>query len=97
MTRQEDRDSVPLDEEGELRVTATIDACGLACPLPLLKAKQGLRRAELGECIRILATDGGSVRDFHSFARLSGNRLRSFHQRDGIYSYVIEKGVQNHS
>ena len=55
----------------ESTFNAEIDARGLSCPLPLLKAKQGLNGLNAGESLLVLATDGGSVRDFHSFVKLS--------------------------
>jgi tRNA 2-thiouridine synthesizing protein A len=45
-----------------------LDATGLQCPMPLLKAKRALNAMEAGQCLRVLATDRGSVRDFRVFA-----------------------------
>ena len=70
----------------------TIDARGLACPLPLLKAKQGLHQITSGESLVVLATDVGSVRDFHSFIDLSEHQLIDFTEVADHYRYVIEKG-----
>lgn len=92
MTRQDDIDSVGQGPAGPV-LAATIDARGLACPLPLLRAKQGLNRAACGERIKVLATDSGSVRDFHSFAALSGNQLLHFSEAAGVYTYVLEKHI----
>jgi len=71
----------------------TIDATGLSCPLPLLKAKQGLHQIDVGEQIEVLATDAGSVRDFHTFIELSEHYLVAFEEADKHYRYVIEKGA----
>lgn len=68
-----------------------VDARGLSCPLPLLKAKQALNKMHTGERLRVLATDVGSVRDFRTFAELSGNRLLESTEQDGCYSYILEK------
>ncbi|BFM14960.1 sulfurtransferase TusA family protein [Maricurvus nonylphenolicus] len=70
---------------------AEIDASGLSCPLPLLKAKQGLNKVNSGECIKVIATDAGSVRDFHSFAELSGHKLVSFEETAERYIYILQK------
>lgn len=70
---------------------AEVDASGLSCPLPLLKAKLQLNQVNVGECIKVIATDAGSVRDFHSFADLSGHQLVSFEQYDGRYIYILKK------
>ncbi len=75
----------------EVTIKSTIDASGLTCPLPLLKAKQGLKTLASGECLRVIATDAGSVRDFNAFAELSGNQLVAFEESDNRYIYVLKK------
>ncbi|TDP88312.1 TusA-related sulfurtransferase [Aquabacterium commune] len=59
----------PMDIHKEL------DARGLTCPLPILKAKKALSDMHSGEVLKVLATDPGSVRDFQAFARQTGNDL----------------------
>ena len=74
-------------------VALEVDACGLMCPMPLLKAKQGLRNIQIGERIRVLATDAGSLKDFVSFAQLTYQLIEGFYfnESDGVYVYVICK------
>ena len=69
-----------------------IDATGLACPMPLLKAKQALNKLRSGDMLRVLATDAGSVRDFQVFAEQSGNSLLESTEEEGVYRYLIQKG-----
>lgn len=52
-----------------------VDARGLNCPLPILKAKKALNGMQSGQTVRIVATDAGSVRDFQAFAKQTGNEL----------------------
>ncbi|HEU4458136.1 MAG TPA: sulfurtransferase TusA family protein [Methylibium sp.] len=52
-----------------------LDARGLNCPLPILKAKKALAELSSGQTLKVLATDPGSVRDFQAFARQTGNEL----------------------
>lgn len=73
-------------------ITKTIDAKGLSCPLPLLKAKQGLHQVHIGECVEVLATDAGSVRDFHVFIDLTSHQMVEFVEHDDHYRYLIRKG-----
>lgn len=54
-----------------------VDARGLNCPLPILRAKKALAEMAAGEVLRVLATDPGSVKDFHAFAKQTGNELVS--------------------
>ena len=72
-------------------VSVEVDARQLACPLPLLKAKQGLRNMASGELIRVLSTDAGSLKDFVSFAHLTGQVLEGFYQQDNYYCFLIRK------
>jgi tRNA 2-thiouridine synthesizing protein A len=52
-----------------------VDARGLNCPLPILRAKKALTDMATGDVLRVIATDPGSVRDFNAFARQTGNTL----------------------
>jgi len=72
-------------------VIVELDACGLDCPMPLLKAKRALNEMTVGECLRVRATDQGSVRDFEVFARQSGHLLLSSQEQDGVYTHLLEK------
>ncbi len=72
-------------------VAQELDARGLRCPLPLLKAKQSLRDLEIGEVLRVLATDSGSVRDFQAYAHLSGQVLEAAVEEAGTYCYLLRK------
>jgi tRNA 2-thiouridine synthesizing protein A len=86
----------PPNEYSDSAVACDIDARGLACPLPLLKAKLGLNRLQIGQCLRVHATDAGSVRDFHAFAAISGHRLVHFKQAEGEYEYILQKTAGTH-
>ena len=52
-----------------------LDARGLNCPLPILKAKKALGTMQSGQLLRVLSTDSGSVRDFQALSRQTGNEL----------------------
>ncbi len=54
-----------------------LDARGLNCPLPILKAKKALNDMQSGQVLKIVATDPGSVRDFQAFSKQTGNELLS--------------------
>ncbi|KJZ16905.1 MULTISPECIES: sulfurtransferase TusA family protein [Halomonas] len=68
-----------------------LDACGLPCPLPLLKAKQALSRLSPGQVLEVRATDAGSWRDFESFAEHSAHVLEGREERDKVYVYWLRK------
>jgi len=52
-----------------------VDARGLNCPLPILRAKKALAEMQAGQVLRVVATDPGSVKDFQAFAKQTGNEL----------------------
>ena len=52
-----------------------VDARGLNCPLPILRAKKALAEMQVGQVLRVVATDPGSVKDFQAFAKQTGNEL----------------------
>ena len=56
-------------------VDAHVDARGLSCPLPILRAKKALATLQSGQVLRVEATDLGSKQDFSAFARQTGNAL----------------------
>lgn len=68
-----------------------VDASGLTCPLPLLKAKQALNNMEVGQQLRVIATDQGSLRDFQVFAEQSGHILLRAQHNKGTYEYLLQK------
>lgn len=72
-------------------VIAEVDARGLACPLPLLKAKQALRDLAVDDVIRVIATDAGTLKDFVSFATITGQIIEGFYQQNQDYYYLIRK------
>ena len=70
---------------------ATLDAKGLNCPLPILKAKKALKDLENGQVLEIVATDPGAVKDFEAFCRATGNKLVGSGEEDGVFSFEIER------
>lgn len=58
-----------------MQVDKEIDARGLNCPLPILRAKKALSELTTGQLLKVVATDTGSIRDFQAFAKQTGNEL----------------------
>jgi tRNA 2-thiouridine synthesizing protein A len=68
-----------------------VDARGLNCPLPILKAKKALAEMASGEILRVVATDTGSVRDFQAFARQTGNELLEQSESNREYTFFLRR------
>jgi len=68
-----------------------LDATGLNCPLPILRAKKALTSLESGQVLRIIATDPGSVKDFEAFAKQTGNELLESKEEGGKFYFLLKK------
>ena len=68
-----------------------LDATGLNCPLPILRAKKALATLTTGQVLRVVSTDPGSVKDFDAFAKQTGNTLVESKQEAGKYLFLIKK------
>jgi len=69
----------------------TLDAKGLNCPLPILRAKKALNKMANDETLEIIATDPGSVKDFEAFCRTTGNELLETSQDGDVYTFLIKR------
>lgn len=68
-----------------------LDASGLNCPLPILRAKKTLAGMDAGQILRIVATDPGSVKDFEAFSKQTGNDLMDSGEEGGKFVFRIKK------
>jgi tRNA 2-thiouridine synthesizing protein A len=68
-----------------------VDARGLNCPLPILKAKKALADMPSGQVLKVLATDPGSVRDFQAFARQTGNELLEQVSHNSEFTHYLRR------
>ncbi len=73
------------------KVDVEVDARGMNCPLPILKAKKALSAMQSGQLLRVLATDHGSMRDFQAFARQTGNELVAQTEQAGVISHLLRR------
>ena len=70
---------------------ATLDAQGLRCPLPVLRARKALRDVMPGGLLRVLATDPAAPRDFRAFCDETGHAFVDAAEAGGIYTITIRK------
>ena len=68
-----------------------VDARGLNCPLPILKAKKALAELGSGQVLKVLSTDPGSLRDFQAFARQTGNELVEQSRGDNEFTHYLRR------
>jgi len=75
------------------RPAATLDAQGLSCPLPVVKARLEMEKLGTGDVLEVLATDPGSVSDFANWSKMSGHELLASSEDRGVFTYLIRKGA----
>jgi len=68
-----------------------LDARGLNCPLPILRAKKSINELNAGQVLHVLATDPGSVKDFEAFCKQTGNALLASGESEGTFTFDIRK------
>ncbi len=71
--------------------TKQLDASGLNCPMPILRAKKALKELQAGDILRVIATDPGSVKDFEAFAKQTGNELLESAEEGDSFIYRLKK------
>jgi tRNA 2-thiouridine synthesizing protein A len=69
----------------------TLDARGLRCPLPILKAKKAILEVAVGGTLEVLATDPGSREDFHVFSETTGHPLVAEREENGVFAFVLRR------
>jgi tRNA 2-thiouridine synthesizing protein A len=68
-----------------------VDAKGLSCPLPVLRAKKALTTVPVGGTLQVLATDPGAVKDFEAFCRATGNDLLESNVENKVFVFLIRR------
>ena len=68
-----------------------LDARGLNCPLPILRAKKALTELQSGQVLKIVATDPGAVKDFQAFAKQTGNDLLSHAAEGKEFTFFMKR------
>ncbi len=74
-----------------IRFDKELDARGLSCPLPILRAKKALAELTSGQVLKIVATDPGSIRDFRAFAKQTGNELLAQEEVDELFVHFLKR------
>lgn len=76
----------------QIAVAVTVDARGLACPMPVVKTKKALDGLKSGDVLELLATDKGSAKDLQAWVRTSGHELLESSAENGLFTFYIKKG-----
>lgn len=80
-----------MTSTGPARYDTLVDARGLTCPMPLVKARQALMLLPPGATVCVLATDPAAPRDFEEFAEVTGHGLEDLGEVEGVHRLVVTK------
>jgi len=79
-------------DDANVGTVTTLDATGLLCPLPVLKARRALKPLRPGAVLEVLATDPGAVKDFEHFCNTTGcTLLESLEEPGGVLRFRLKK------
>lgn len=76
----------------QIEIDKYLDATGMRCPIPVLRASKEIKAMESGEILKITASDSQAPRDFRDFCEASGHELLLNEERDGKYIIILKKG-----
>jgi len=68
-----------------------VDASGLKCPLPILRAKKALAQLESGQVLKVVTTDTHAIKDFQAFAKQTGNLLEAQVETDSGATHYLRR------
>ena len=71
--------------------TTTLDATGLLCPLPVLKARRAWKPLPPGAVLEVLATDPGATKDFEHFCHTTGCTMLETREENGVFRFRMQK------
>jgi tRNA 2-thiouridine synthesizing protein A len=74
-----------------MKVNTVVDTKGMACPMPIVKAKKALDGLASGEIMEVLSTDKGSVNDFQAWVKQTKHELIKHEEENGIYKFFVKK------
>lgn len=69
----------------------TVDTKGMACPMPIVKAKKALDGLAPGQTMEVLSTDKGSLNDFQAWVKQTKNELVSHEEENGVFKFLVKK------
>ena len=75
----------------DIKISKTIDAKGLQCPIPILKTTRAIRDVPPGEVLEVFTTDPGSKADMIAWAKRTENHLIHIDEDDDVFRFLIRR------
>ncbi|MBL0385613.1 sulfurtransferase TusA family protein [Tumebacillus sp. ITR2] len=74
-----------------MQADLVVDAKGLSCPMPIVKAKKSIDTLSSGQVMQLEATDKGAVNDFQAWVKQTGNEMVHMDEENGVYRFFVKK------
>ncbi|MFX3632716.1 MAG: sulfurtransferase TusA family protein [Candidatus Pristimantibacillus sp.] len=74
-----------------MKTDLIVDTKGMACPMPIVKAKKALDTLQAGQIMEVLSTDKGSVNDFQAWVKQTNHELVKHEEENGVYKFLVKK------
>ncbi|HLE26775.1 MAG TPA: sulfurtransferase TusA family protein [Anaerolineales bacterium] len=74
-----------------LQEDKTLDCSGMLCPLPVIKTSKTIKEMQVGQVLKMIATDPGAPADMEAWSRQTGNELLDSHQEDGKFVFYLKR------
>jgi len=68
-----------------------LDCTGLLCPIPVIKTSKAIKEIEVGQVLKMIATDPGAPADMEAWAKQTGNELLASEKEDGTFVFYIRR------
>ncbi|MEV5029912.1 sulfurtransferase TusA family protein [Paenibacillus sp. LPE1-1-1.1] len=74
-----------------MQADVIVDTKGLACPMPIVRAKKAIDLLQSGQTMAVLSTDKGSLNDFQAWVKQTKNELLAHEEENGVYTFFVKK------
>ena len=68
-----------------------LDCSGLNCPLPVIKTSKTIKEMQMGQVLKMIATDPGAPRDMDAWARQTGNEMLDSHKEGDKFIFYLRR------
>lgn len=75
-----------------MKADITVDAKGLSCPMPIVRAKKAMDGLQSGQIMELVTTDKGAINDFQAWARQNNHELLNVEEENGVLRFLVKKG-----
>ena len=74
-----------------LREDKVLDCSGMLCPVPVIKTSKAIKELEVGQVLKLIATDPGAPSDMEAWSRQTGNELMDSQEDGGKYIFYLRR------